>query len=282
MPVPASCRFIWIGIYKPRLYLQVGLFYISTVQKRTVLDLFLPREAEKMKGQATKNHTLETAAKTYSKTGCAEAKGQAVKAGGALVNYYAALYGSGKTDEDLIQAGYEGLLKALNRFNPDRGVMFSTYATHCIIGEIRHELRDRGPFKVPEVLQKLQAKVLTATEELAQQKGTMPTMAEIAREINVTEDGIVEAMQVGCLSLDEVDLSKVRHLRYENFKLPIEDKIAVQMSIEKLDELQQKVIKYIYYEGLTQEQTARKLGINQRKVSRLLNRGLNEMKPYVV
>ncbi len=229
-----------------------------------------------------KNSTLEAAAGKFAETGSSDAKNEVIKAGAALVKYYAGLYSPGRLDEDLVQVGYEGMLKALKRFNPCRGTMFSTYATHCIIGEIRHELRGRGPFKVPEWLKNLQSEVLSVTEKLAQENGTMPTLDQIAYRINVDEEGIVEAMQGGCVSLDEIDLSKVRSLRYESFKLPIEDRIAVQMSIEKMDELQQKVIKMIYYEGLTQEETARRLGLNQRKVSRLLNRGLKEMRPYVV
>lgn len=224
---------------------------------------------------------LEDAVTIYLHNKTAEAKEAVVTAGAALVNYYAGLYSSGQIDEDLRQAGFEGLLKALNRFEPDKGVLFSTYATHCIIGEIRHELRDRGSFKIPDWMRGLQAKIIDATEELAQKNGTMPTLSEIARKVNVAEEGIVEAMQAGCISLEELDLSKVRHLRYESFKLPIEDKIAVQMSIEKMDKLQQQVIKLIYYEGLTQEEVAKRLGLNQRKVSRLLNRGLADMRAYI-
>ena len=229
----------------------------------------------------TKNEALEVAALCYTRSKSGEDKDAVVLAGEALVKYYATLYSPGKVDDDLKQAGYEGLLKALKRFNPDKGVAFSTYASHCIIGEIRHELRDRGSFRIPEWMKGLQAKILSATEELAQQNGAMPTLREIAHRVNVTEDGIVEAMQAGCVSLDEIDLSKVRHIRYESFKLPIEDKIAVQMSLEKMDKLQQQVIKMIYYEGLTQEETASRLGLNQRKVSRLLKRGLSDMRAYV-
>lgn len=230
---------------------------------------------------ASQNYVLETAVEKYlSSPGHAE-KEAVVKAGESLVNYYVGLYSFGKIDEDLKQAGFEGLLKALKRFDPTRGIQFSTYAVHCIIGEIRHDLRMQGPFKVPDWLKSIQAKVLTATEELAQKNGVMPSLAEIARKANVTEEGIVEAMQAGCVSLDEVDLSKVRSLRYESFKLPIEDVITVQMSLEKMDQLQQQVIKLIYYEGLTQKETAKRLGLNQRKVSRLMNKGLSDMRAYV-
>ena len=228
------------------------------------------------------NQALEAAVKDYLETGSPGAKETVIKTGEALVNYYAGLYSQGVADEDLRQAGYEGLLKALKRYDPKRGVMFSTYAVHCIIGEIRHDLRDRGPFKIPEWLQSLQSKVLKVTEELAQKNGYMPTLPEIAQKANVAEEGIVEAMQVGYVSLDEIDLSKVKSLRYENFKLPIEDIITVKMSLEKMDDLQKKVITMIYYEGMTQEQVAQKLGLNQRKVSRLLNSGLKEMRADVI
>ena len=231
--------------------------------------------------RASQNCVLEAAVEIYlSSPGPAE-KEAVVKAGEPLVNYYAGLYSSDKIDEDLKQAGYEGLLKALKRFDPSRGIQFSTYAVHCIIGEIRHDLRMQAPFKVPDWLKNIQAKVLAATEELAQKNGVVPSLAEIASKANLTEAGIVEAMQVGCVSLAEIDLSKVKSLRYESFKLPIEDVITLQMSLEKMDQLQQQVIKLIYYEGLTQKETAKRLGLNQRKVSRLMNKGLNDMHAYV-
>lgn len=235
-----------------------------------------------MTTQKTKNQALEEAVNTYLQTGTPDAKELVVRHAETLVNYYAGLYSPGIIDEDLKQAGYEGLLKALKRYDSSKGVLFSTYAVHCIIGEIRHDLRDRGPFKLPEWIQDLQSKIVNATEELAQKNKTMPTLTEIAHQANVTEDGIVEAMQAGCVSLDEIDLSKVRNLRYESFKLPIEDVITVKMSIEKMDEIQKQVVKLIYYEGLTQEQTAKRLGINQRKVSRILNSSLKEMHAYVI
>jgi len=228
---------------------------------------------------AKKDHSeLESAVKEYFKSRTGRNKEAVVRAAEQLVGYYASLYSPGKIDEDVRQAGYEGLLKALYRYNPAYKTMFSTYASHCIIGEIRHELRDRGPFKVPDWMKGLQARVINATEELAQKNGSMPTLADIANHVNVAEEGIIEAMQAGCVSLSEIDITKLKHIRYENFKLPIEDRIAVQMSLEKMDRLQRDVIKMIYYEGLTQQEAARKLGLNQRKVSRLLNKGLKEMR----
>ncbi len=227
------------------------------------------------------NNALEIAAKDYTFTKDPAAKEAVVETAQALVNYYASLYSPGRIDEDLRQAGYVGLLKALKRFDPNKGVLFATYATHCIIGEIRHDLRDRGSFRIPDWLRSLQAKIIEATDELAQKNYAMPTLKEIAGKVNVAEEGIVEAMQAGCISLDELDLSKLKSLRYESFKLPIEDVITVKMSLDKMDQLKKNVVTMIYYEGMTQEQVARKLGLNQRKVSRLLNSGLEEMRAYV-
>lgn len=236
-----------------------------------------------MSGSAKKDHSeLESAVKEYVKSRTRQNQEAVVKAAEPLVSYFASLYSPGRIDEDLYQAGYEGLLKALHRYDPSRRTMFSTYASHCIIGEIRHELRDRGPFRVPDWIKGLQTRIINATDELAQKNGAMPSLADIAHRVNVTEEGIVEAIQVGCVSLDEVDISKLKHIRYENFKLPIEDRIAVQMSLEKMDRLQRDIIKMIYYEGLTQQETAKKLGLNQRKVSRLLNKGLKEMRLQMV
>lgn len=236
----------------------------------------------KSKFTEKQNPQLEAAVLDYIRTNSREAMDSVVNSGKPLIDYYASVYSFGTPDEDLKQAGYEGLLKALKKFDPSRGVLFSTYAVHCIVGEIRHELRDRGTFMIPDWMKSLQAQVVRVTDELYQKNHAAPTLREIADKVNVTEEGIAEAMLAGCVSLDEIDLSKVKRVRYESFKLPIEDVITLQMSMERMDQLQQQVIKMIYYEGLTQEQAAQKLGINQRKVSRLLNKGLDEMREYVL
>lgn len=229
-----------------------------------------------------KKDELQESVLQYLASGSKKDKETVIHTAEALVNYFAGLYSPERLDEDLQQVAYEGILKALKRYDPTRNVMFSTYATHCIIGEIRHELRRRGPLRAPEWIKNLQARIIDATEELAQVNGTMPTLSDIARRINVREEGIAEAMLAGCVSLDEVDFSKVKHIRYESFKLPIEDKITVQMSLDRVDELSRKVLTLIFYEGLTQEEVARRLGINQRKVSRIMNSGLREMRVYLV
>lgn len=239
---------------------------------------------KQMKNEAkTYTHQqLETAVRDYLCEKSLQNRENVVMAAEGLIRHFALLYSPGIMDEDLKQAGYEGLLKALKRFDPDRGIQFSTYAANCIIGEIRHELRNRSSFYVPEWLKSLQAKIIDATEALAQENGAMPTLKEISNRINVNSEGIAEAMQAGCVPLDDIDWSRFKHIRYQSFKLPIEDVIAVKIALSKMDSLQQKVVTLIYYEGLTQEQVASKLGLNQRKVSRMLKNSLKEMHAYVV
>jgi len=225
---------------------------------------------------------LEAAVRSYRENGTEAALERVIRAGEALVIHFAGLYSRGRIDEDLKQAGYEGLLKALRRFEPAKNVLFATYAAHCIMGEIRRELKRRRAFRVPEWLSELQAAIVGATEELIRENGAEPGLKEIAERINITEAGIVEAMQAGAVSLDQIDLTRLRSLRYESFKLPLEDQIAVRMALERLDELPRKVLTLTFYQDLTQEQVAQKLGLNQRKVSRLLGKGLTAMRAYVV
>jgi RNA polymerase sigma-B factor len=225
---------------------------------------------------------LEAAVRSYRENGTEAALERVIRAGEGLVIHFAGLYSRGCIDEDLKQAGYEGLLKALRRFEPAKNVLFATYAAHCIMGEIRRELKRRRAFRVPEWLSELQAAIVGATEELIREKGAEPGLKEIAERINITEAGIVEAMQAGAVSLEQIDISRLRSLRYESFKLPLEDQIAVRMALERLDELPRKVLTLTFYQDLTQEQVAQKLGLNQRKVSRLLGKGLTAMRAYVV
>ncbi len=222
---------------------------------------------------------LESAVRVYLEDRCRETLDGVVRAGEGLVSYYAALYSPGRRrDEDLKQAGYEGLLKAIKRYDPARNVLFITYASHCIMGEVRRELKRKSTFKVPEWLSNLQAGIIKATEELVQEKGAMPTLKEIAARVNVAEAGVVQAMQAGSVSLEEIELSRIKSLQYESFKLPIEDIIALQTSLDRLNETQKKVLELIFFQDLTQEQVARKMGLNQRKVSRVLGSGLSAMR----
>ncbi len=232
------------------------------------------------------HHGLEQLVQEYLENPAESNASRVVEEGTALVYHFVKLYSHPGDDssgegEDLVQAGFEGILKALKRFDPDRGVLFSTYASHCIIGEIRHEVRRRKTFDRPGWIADLQGKILEETERVLKETGIPPTREEISRAVNVKEEGVVQAMQAGSVPLDQLDLSRIRSIRYESFQLPIEDVIIVRQALSRLSQLQRNVIYMLFYKDMTQEQVADKLGLTQRKISRLKKAGLEKMRKFL-
>ncbi len=188
---------------------------------------------------------LEEAVQNYKSSSGEQDKEKVIKIGRELVKYYAGVYSPGVVDKNLRNAASEGYMYALNNYDHSRGVLFSTYATHCIISEIRHELRSRKMFNTPEWLQRIQDEVVRATEELAKDNNPLPTLQDIAEKVNISEEGVVEAMQAGSVSLQDIDLSTLKSLRRETFKMPIEDVITLRKSLDRLSDLQKKVLSLI-------------------------------------
>jgi RNA polymerase sigma-B factor len=200
---------------------------------------------------------------------------QVMMSGSRLVRHFAKLYASGRQTEDLMQSGYEGLLKALGRFDSSRGVLFSTYAAHCIMGEIRHHIRKEASYACPAAVAELQARINRFVDDCMKENGQIPSLSQIAEFVNVCEEGVVQAMRAGFVSLDEIELHKIQSLKYESFCLPIEDRIVLEQALYKLTELQQRVIHLLFYKDMTQTEAASQLGISQRSVSRILRKSLN-------
>ncbi|MFW0967586.1 MAG: sigma-70 family RNA polymerase sigma factor [Thermacetogeniaceae bacterium] len=217
----------------------------------------------------------------YTNDGSEENLKQIIMAGRPLVHHFANLYLGSRFSEDLIQAGYEGLLKALKRFDPGRGVRFVTFASHYIMGEIRHQLRREASFDRPGWVADIQSRIYRVMDDLLQKTGEPPSLEEIAEAVNIRKEGVIQALQAGRVSLETLDLNQFRHIYYENFKLPIEDQIAVRQALKRLNDMQRRVLYLIFYRDLTQQQVAKKMGIGQRKVSRLMHRGLQSMAEYL-
>lgn len=188
---------------------------------------------------------IEEAYREYKESGCKASKQTVVIIGQAMIRYFADIYSPGRVDEKLKQAAKTGFIKALNDYDPERGTLFSTYATHCIISSIRQELRNRDLFKMPEWIKNLQEDVIRATEELARQNKELPTLNDISSKLNIAEKGIAEAMLAGIVPVEQIDLTAFRSLRHENFKLPIEDVIRIRKSIDRLRDIQERFLSLI-------------------------------------
>ena len=203
---------------------------------------------------------------------------------------------SGEPLEDLEQVGYIGLINAINLYNHERGVKFETYATWLISGEIRHYIRDKHQvIKIPSWMLKLNKKIDEFLISYKKENNRFPSLSEISEEFNLTEEGIKEILKardaVQIVSLDQEHrkyssdsypkIEKIKSKNYETFKLPMEDIIALRIAFNKLKKLQRKVIYYIFEKDLTQTNTAHKLGLSQKQVSRIKDSALKELKESI-
>jgi RNA polymerase sigma-B factor len=190
--------------------------------------------------------------------------------------------------EDLLQVGYLGLLNAIERFDAERGVKFSTYAGHCVSGEIRHFIRDKTEsIRRPRWMRKLSRQVAAFLESYLQAQKRLPTLREISESLNISEEGVVTILKAKQpLSLEDdrqqtPAADAIRSLRHVSFKLPIEDRIAISEAFEHLMALEQKVIYLFFVQDLTQKQIAGKLSLPPRKVSRLMQKGLDTLRGWL-
>ena len=225
-------------------------------------------------GQHSSAPDLNKASQKYLDTRDEEHLRQVMVAGSKLVHHFAKLFATGWQTEDVIQSGYEGLLKALGRFDPGRGVLFSTYAAHCIMGEIRHYMRKEASYVCPGAVAQLKGRINRMIDDYIKKNGEAPSLSQIAESVNVCEEGVIQAMRAGLISLEEIELHKIHIRKYESFCLPIEDRIALEQALAKLTELQQRVIYLLFYKDLTQTEAADDLGISQRSVSRVMRKSL--------
>jgi len=200
---------------------------------------------------------------------------------------------SGEPMEDLEQLGYIGLINALNLYNKQKNVKFETYASWFISGEIRHYIRDKHQsIKIPHWITELNRKINKFIVEYKTDTNEIPSLKKIAQEFNLSEEGVKEVLKardvVHMVSIDQNNrgydcneypiLEKIKNDHYKNFKLPIEDLVSLEIALNKLKVLQQKVISCIFMKDLTQNKVAKTLSISQRQVSRIKNKALESLK----
>ena len=197
----------------------------------------------------------------------------------------------GEPLDDLVQVGTIGLIKSVDRFDTERGVEFSTYATPTIIGEIKRYFRDKGwAIRVPRRLQELRMAISSVTGDLSQELGRSPTAQEIADKVGVSVEEVLEGLEsanaYSTLSLDAGDnkddgqgSSMLDTLGMEDVALDhVEIRESIKPLIEQLPQREKTILLLRFFRGMTQSQIATEIGVSQRHVSRLLNRTLDQLR----
>jgi RNA polymerase sigma-B factor len=235
----------------------------------------------------TRNDEVAHLIGAYRATGDRRAIERILALHGKILNHLVRRHARSSNDsyEDLLQVGYVGLMKAVKGYRIGSEARFSSYAYAMIDGELRHHLRDTALVKKPRWARTLYHKVSEANARLTAELGRPPLLEALAREVNVAPEGVMELMKLfvdtSVVSLDGeegVDLSAIRSIHYESFSLPIEDRILLEQALESLSELQRKVIYLFFYKDLSQTEIGRKLGLPQRKISRIVASALKALK----
>lgn len=212
-----------------------------------------------------------------------------------LVKSVAARFlGSGETFEDLLQEGNLGLLSAIDLFNPEHKIQFSTYAHHLIAGQIRHYLRDRGTLiRQPAWIQEERARLEKARTSLTEEHGREPTAQELSERTNMDEGRLQEILATQRMSHvlrldigipeetpDAVDEERIQEAAPEP-TLAMEDRIALQEAMTKLKNVERRVVEDFYFGDLSQTEIARRLGVSCNYVSRILKTSTQRLQEHL-
>ncbi len=191
--------------------------------------------------------------------------------------------GRGIEYDDLYSAGCLGLVKAYDGFDVERKVCFSTYAVPVILGEIKKLFRDGGTVKVSRSLKELSLKVTAARERMLKRSGREPTVAELAAQLKVTEEQVIQAVNASLPALSLTPVSDDESGKEFDVPVPsheeeLSDRLALREVLEDLPEEDRKLIRLRFFSGKTQSETARLLGTTQVQISRRERRILLAMR----
>jgi RNA polymerase sigma-B factor len=203
-----------------------------------------------------------------------------------LANRYA---GRGEPVDDLSQVAVMGLIKAIDRFDTERGIEFAGFAIPTIVGELKRHFRDRTwSIRVPRRLQELRLAITGANNTLSHTLGRSPTVADIAAHLNISEEDVLEGLE-GARAYNSTSLSTPtsddsgttladtlgeQDSGYELTEL----RVALGPALASLDEREQKIVSLRFYGNLTQTEIAEQVGISQMHVSRLLTKALIKLR----
>ncbi|MCA1595178.1 MAG: SigB/SigF/SigG family RNA polymerase sigma factor [Chloroflexi bacterium] len=233
---------------------------------------------------------VETLFKRYKETGDTAIREQLILMHDKLVRFLARKFADrGEPLNDLVQVGYIGLINAVDRFDPERGTKFSTYATPTIVGEIRRHFRDtRWSLKVPRRLQELNLAVRKLTDQMSHTLGHSPTVEELAQKLQVSEEDVLEAMELGFIAYETVSLDAAVETEGESGGTTLSDFVGsndqtldhfdmnyrLKEAIEELEPRERLVVTLKFFESLSQTDIAKRLNCSQMQVSRIQRRAL--------
>ena len=196
----------------------------------------------------------------------------------------------GEPLDDLEQVASLGLLKAIDRFDVSRDVRFATFAVPTIAGELKRHFRDRGwMLRVPRDIQELSARVARARDALTRDLGRSPTVEELARTLGAGVEQVLEALRAAdsyrMMSLDEPLADGAGALEAiggddEGYELA-EQRVLLRRGLDDLGAREREIVRLRYYEGLTQREIARMVGVSQMHVSRLIRRSIDTMRDSI-
>jgi RNA polymerase sigma-B factor len=194
----------------------------------------------------------------------------------------------GEPLDELQQVAMVGLFKAIDRFDPDRGMQFSTFAVPTILGELKRHFRDTGwAVRIPRRLQELYLQLNRVVAELTQELGRSPTPAELAARAEVDEEEVLEAMEAGSLynltSLDAptaADTPPPEPAALTDEFRDVDERLAVDRLLSSLPERERTIVELRFFAGLTQSEIAERVGLSQMHISRLLTQSLGQLREH--
>jgi RNA polymerase sigma-B factor len=222
--------------------------------------------------------------------GYEKARADAIEAWQPLARHLALRYtGRGEPDDDLVQTATVGLIKAIDRYDPDRGVEFTAFAIPTVLGEVKRHFRDRTwAVRVPRRMQELRIAVADAASRLSHTLGRSPTVADIAAHLDTTEEAVLEGLEgsraYSATSLStpitadgSAELADTLGETDSDMELA-ELRIALGPAMATLDERERTILSLRFYGSLTQSEIARQVGISQMHVSRLIAQALGRLR----
>ena len=197
--------------------------------------------------------------------------------------------GRGENMDDLFQVGCIGLIKAIDNFDVEQGVRFSTYGVPMIVGEIRRYLRDNSAIRVSRSMRDTAYRVLQAREKLMRDSQREPTVEQIAKELDIPREEVVFAMDA---IMDPVSLYEPVYSDNGGDTLCVMDQVSDRLSsdeswieqialkdaVDRLSQREKKILAMRFYQGKTQMEVSAEIGISQAQVSRLEKSAINSIK----